>query len=174
MSDLKQLFARLHGDDEEEARKAARELAGHTPIVVSACLLGERVRYDGGDKRDPRVEAAVAGRTVLPLCPEVLGGMGCPRPPVHFESGDGEALLEGFGRAVDDKGLEASGGLLKGARRADELARLAGAREAILKERSPSCGLHAIHTAGGVREGKGCFAAQLVRRGVRAHNEDGE
>jgi uncharacterized protein YbbK (DUF523 family) len=172
VTELHALFARLHGDA-DEARAAARELAGKDPIVVSACLLGERVRYDGGDKRDPRVEAAVAGRTILPLCPEVLGGMGCPRPPVHFETGDGDALLEGFGRAVDDKGREASGALLRGAQRADELARLAGARQAILKERSPSCGFLQIHTAAGLRAGRGCFAAALARRGVAVRDEDG-
>jgi uncharacterized protein YbbK (DUF523 family) len=173
MSDLHQLFARLHGDDADEARAAARELVGKDPVVVSACLLGERVRYDGGDKRDPRVEAQVQGRVVLPLCPEVLGGMGCPRPPVHFETGDGDALIEGFGRAVDDKGRDASGALLRGAQRADELARLAGARQAILKERSPSCGFLQIHTAAGLRAGRGCFAAALVRRGVAVKDEDG-
>ena len=107
-----------------------------------------------------------------PRSSEVLGGMGCPRPPVHFESGDGDVLLDGFGRATDDRGVDASGALLRGAHRAAELARLAGARQAILKERSPSCGLLQIHTAAGLRAGRGCFAAALARRGLHIEDED--
>jgi uncharacterized protein YbbK (DUF523 family) len=172
--DLSALFARLHGADEADARAAARELAGRGDVVVvSACLLGERVRYDGRDRRDPDVEARIAGRVVLPLCPEVLGGMGCPRPPVHFAAGDGEALLYGGGQARDDRGRDAGPALRRGAARASELTRLAGANRAILKQRSPSCGTREVHGPAGVVAGRGAFAAALSQQGVALFDEDG-
>jgi uncharacterized protein YbbK (DUF523 family) len=174
-ADLDALFRRLHGPDAEQAREAARELARRPGVVVvSACLLGAEVRYDGGDKALPRVAEGLGEKTVLPLCPELLGGMGCPRPAVHFATGDGEALLEGQGAAIDAQGRDASVALLRGALRAAELAALAGARSAVLKERSPSCGLLAIHGPCGVRPGRGVFAAALLRAGLDAQNEDGQ
>jgi len=171
--ELHALYERLHGADREDARRAARELAGRGDVVaVSACLLGEKVRYDGGDKLDPRVPSRLAGRTVLPVCPEMLAGLGTPRPAIHFAHGDGDALLGGSGAAVDDQGRDAGPALRRGAERAAELVGLAGARSAILKARSPSCGLLQIHTAAGLSPGRGCFAALLVRQGVDASDEN--
>ena len=175
--ELHALFARLHAGDPEAARQAARELARHPDVVVvSACLLGERVRYDGGDKLDQNVVARTQGRSILPLCPEMLAGLGTPRPAIHFAKGDGAALLEGQGAAlaVDEQGRDAGAALLRGAAWAAELAALAGARRAILKERSPSCGLLQIHSARGIAPGRGCFAARLVRAGLVVENEQGQ
>ena len=171
--ELHALYEQLHGADREDARRAARELAARGDVVVvSACLLGEKVRYDGEDKLDPRVLARVAGRTPLPVCPEMLAGLGTPRPAIHFAEGDGDALLDGRGAAVDEHGRDAGPALVRGAERAAELVALAGARQAILKARSPSCGLVQIHTGGGLAPGRGCFAARLVRAGVDVSDEN--
>jgi uncharacterized protein YbbK (DUF523 family) len=152
---LHELYARLHGADPDDARAAARELAGQDVVVVSACLLGEKTRHDGGDKLSPAVVDAVRGRAVLPLCPEILGGMGCPRPPVQFTAD---------GRIVDTAGRDRTAELTRGAERAAELAALAGAKDAILKERSPSCGSKTVHREGRVVTGQGVFAARLHLR----------
>jgi uncharacterized protein YbbK (DUF523 family) len=184
LKDLHDLYRRLHpsggaddhdddaaDDDDDDALAVARELgaeataAGAEVVVVSACLLGERTRYDGGDKltpavvdplcRDPRVR-------VLPLCPEILGGMGCPRPPVAFAGGVDAA--DPALRALDDRGVDRTAELRRGAARAEALAAAAGASRAVLKERSPSCGPHRVHAAGGVVPGRGMFAARLADR----------
>jgi uncharacterized protein YbbK (DUF523 family) len=177
--DLRARFARLHGPDAADAEQAARELAGAEVVVVSACLLGERVRYDGGDKRDASVEARTREPRlrVLPLCPELLAGMGCPRPAIWFTEGDGDALLAGAGAARDERGNDAGPALVRGAERGAELARLAGARRAILKERSPSCGARTVHcgdAGDAVTAGRGCFAARLCQGGITVENEAGE
>jgi uncharacterized protein YbbK (DUF523 family) len=166
VSALHDLYLALHGDDRAAALSAARALHGKRVVVVSACLLGERTRYDGGDKLDPRVIDRVLHDptlAVLPLCPEILGGMGCPRPPVHFAAD---------GRAVDDRGRDRTAELTAGAARADELAAAAGASEAILKERSPSCGVRTIHGPAGVQAGRGRFADRLAARHLPVLSED--
>ncbi len=166
MSELHDLYAALHGIHGE---RAARALAttGKRVVVVSACLLGERTRWDGGDKLMPAVVdplLADPGVTVMPLCPEILGGMGCPRRPVSFTD-------RTLAVAVDDSGADRTAELDAGAARADQLAMLAGARSAVLKERSPSCGSHAVHAGGEVIPGRGRFAARLVTRGLPVLSE---
>jgi uncharacterized protein YbbK (DUF523 family) len=176
-----ELYRRLHEAGPEEAEAAAREVAetaqrhGRRVVVVSACLLGEKTRYDGGDKHVPEATDTLLGDPgveVMPLCPEILGGMGCPRPPVHFADGEGDTVLDGHGRIVDDQGQDHTAPMSRGAERADELARLAGAEQALLKERSPSCGARQIHGAGGVRDGRGVFAARLARRHLPVLSEE--
>ena len=154
--------------------RAFRDQDGRPPIVVSACLLGAPVRHDGADRRTGAVEQATAGRAVLPLCPELLAGMGCPRPAIHFARGDGDTLASDPTAAavVDGAGRDHATALLAGARRALALAQAAGAREAILKERSPSCGCHQIHGPDGIREGRGAFAALAARSGIACRSDE--
>ena len=154
--------------------RACRDQDGGPPIVVSACLLGAPVRYDGADRRTGAVERATAGRAVLPLCPELLAGMGCPRPAIHFTRGDGDTLATDATAAavVDGAGTDHTAALLAGARRALALAQAAGAREAILKERSPSCGCHQIHGTDGIFSGRGAFAALAARSGIACRSDE--
>jgi uncharacterized protein YbbK (DUF523 family) len=160
VGDLRELYLRLHERGDAEADAAARELAasGKEIVVVSACLLGERTRYDGADKQTPAVVdplLADARVQILPLCPEILGGMGCPRRPVQYTSTAPDA------RIVDDAGADRTDELLRGAERAAALAHAAGAARAILKERSPSCGVHQIHAGGAIVSGVGAFASHV-------------
>jgi uncharacterized protein YbbK (DUF523 family) len=170
-------LARSINDPSYPARalELARGMRGATPpVIVSACLLGAKARYDGGDRRTEAVERAVADDAVLPLCPELLAGLGCPRAPVHFARGDGDDLARDprAAQVLDDAGVDRSAALLEGARRALALAQAAGARAAILKERSPSCGCHEIHTGGGVADGRGVFAALAMRSGITCRSEE--
>ena len=101
-------------------------------ILVSACLLGASCRYDGASKGDPRLEALRAqGHTLVPVCPEVLGGLPTPRPP---------AELQKDGRVVNREGVDVTAEYRSGAERALEIARAHGCTCGVLKERSPSCG----------------------------------
>ena len=147
------------------------------PVIVSACLLGQRCRYDGGHRDNPIVRAVLRDREVLPVCPEELGGLGTPRPAAELRAGDGTAVLAGRGRVVTHSGVDCTEAFLAGARAALALARQAGAREAILTDRSPSCGVSRVHQDGSVRAGTGVFTALLLKANefvVRADVELGD
>lgn len=172
--------ARLHGDPaaaEEEARALGE--SGREVVAVSACLLGEPTRYDGRDKRSLAALARLGDVEVLPLCPELLGGMGCPREPCAYASGDGRDLLAASALVRDRAGRDVSAAMRAGAERAAHLARLAGARRAILKQRSPSCGTRDVHRLTGDARfsapgpGVGVAAAALAAAGLALEDEDG-
>ena len=113
-----------------------------TPVLVSACLLGRRCRYDGRSNPDGPLQRALAaeGLEAVPYCPEEEGGLGTPRPPAWIEAGGAGAVLDGAGRVVTEAGEDVSEGFLAGARGALETCRARGITRAFLKERSPSCG----------------------------------
>ncbi len=139
-------------------------------ILVSACLAGECVRHDGAAKAHPRVVAWVRRGRAVPFCPELAGGLGVPRPRAEIRGGDGADVLDGCARVVDEHGRDVTDAFLAGARAAREACAQAGIRLAVLKERSPSCGVRCIAAGrfdGALRPGMGVAAALLVRAGVR-------
>lgn len=152
---------------------AKDELAAARVVLVSACLLGERCRYDCQSKESDRVLEALEGKEVVPVCPEVAAGLGLPRPPVELAGGDGAAVLKGEARAVvrgsDD---DVSAAFVKGAAMAVEAARRFGATVAILKERSPSCGTHEVYQDGRKVPGQGVAASALGAAGIRALSDE--
>jgi uncharacterized protein YbbK (DUF523 family) len=168
--ELQQRYQLLHGADTEAARAElarirASAAATHRPVViVSACLLGVRCRFDGHDKADPDAVARLAGADeILPLCPEVLARLGVPRPAITL-SADGK-------QATDARGRDVTAELEAGVRLADRFADAAGATRALLKERSPSCGVATVHGPDGLRPGEGRFTARLRLRGLPVVSE---
>ncbi|MEU6038028.1 DUF523 domain-containing protein [Actinomadura sp. NPDC047616] len=150
-------------------------------ILVSACLLGSRVRYDGGAKRvdDRLLERWRDEGRLVSFCPEVSGGLPVPRPPAEIvgsgPSADGTAVLDGTAQVVTDAGTDVTESFVRGARLALEAARRSRARLAILKEGSPSCAGHRIYDgtfSGTTTPGVGVTTALLERAGVRVFNED--
>ncbi|MCF8031658.1 MAG: DUF523 domain-containing protein [Desulfarculaceae bacterium] len=139
-------------------------------ILVSACLLGHKVRYDGRHALSEEIKALVGSEPVLALCPEVLGGLGVPRPPARFVGAawgrEGLDLIEGRARLLNDQGRDVSAAFVHGAREVARLAREHRVRLALLKDRSPSCGWDpaGINPAGG--PGQGVLAAVLKAVGV--------
>lgn len=145
------------------------------PLLVSACLLGEPCRYDGGACPCPPLIDAVRDRLVVPVCPETLGGLRRPRPPAEIAGGDGEDVLAGRARVLDKDGRDVTDAFLAGAAKAVELARVCGATAAILKERSPSCGVRQIYDGtflGRRRPGRGVAAAALAETGLPVWSEE--
>jgi uncharacterized protein YbbK (DUF523 family) len=146
-------------------------------VLVSACLLGHMVRYDGGTCT---VDSQILGHwaeqgLVIPFCPEVAGGLPVPRPPAEIRGAGGPAVLDGTGQVVTQAGADISEAFLQGARRALTAAHASGARLAILKESSPSCGCHRIHDGrfAGVRiPGQGVTAALLQQHGIAVFSEE--
>ena len=134
-------------------------------ILISACLLGVRCRYDGGSKPQEPILRLMEKYTLIPVCPEQLGGLPTPRLP-----------SERIGAQVVMKdGTDVTAAYRRGAEEALRLARLFGCRRAVLKERSPSCGSGTIYD-GTFRHrrisGDGLTAALLKANGVQVYNED--
>lgn len=151
-------------------------LDGVERILVSSCLAGRPVRYDGAAKP---VEAdlferwRIQGRLV-PFCPELSGGLTVPRPPAEIVGGDGGDVLDGTARVLTGTGEDVTGEFLRGARLALETARRSGARTALLKEGSPSCGTHRIYDGtftGTSTPGTGVTTALLRRSGIEVFTE---
>ena len=129
-------------------------------VLVSACLLGENCKYNGGNNFSPAVVEFVKDKEVVPVCPEIMAGMGCPRTPIEIVNG---VLMDRNGNNVDDA-----------MRKAVELAMDWIRREdihcAILQPRSPTCGVHQVYDgtfSGTLREGSGVFAQALKDAGYR-------
>lgn len=135
--------------------------------LVSACLLGVSCRYDG-EAASPEARRRVLGLlgSVIPVCPEVAGGLGVPRPPAVLVGGDGADVLEGRARVVTEAGDDVTAAFLTGAEAAADAALALGATHACLKARSPSCGAGQVHGPEGLRLGDGVTAALLSRRGL--------
>ncbi|CAG1065173.1 hypothetical protein BAC1_00751 [uncultured bacterium] len=136
------------------------------PVIVSACLLGLRTRYDGKDAFSMEAMTLLEGRAVVPVCPEQLGGLPTPRPKAAITSGSGADVLDGGADVLDENGTDVTEKFMKGAMDTLQIARLSGAREAYLKEKSPSCGSTLICRAGACVKGMGVTAALLLKEGL--------
>ena len=130
-------------------------------ILVSACLLGIHCKYSGGDNANAKVLALAANpaNEVIPVCPEVLGGLPTPRPP---------AEIQPDGRVMTQDGHEVTAAYGAGAERTLAIAREMRPDRIILQSRSPSCGVRERYdgTFSRVRvPGQGVTAALLVKHG---------
>ncbi|WP_457371912.1 DUF523 domain-containing protein [Pseudomonas sp. TE12234] len=144
-------------------------------ILVSRCLLGHRVRYDGGASGPfDQLQIWLDEGRVVPLCPEVAGGLPTPRAAAEIPGGQGGEVLDGQASVLTTEGEDVSAQFLSGACQALELVRQHGIRIAVLKANSPSCGnlLTYDGTFSGVKvRGEGVTAALLKRHGVQVFSE---
>ena len=146
------------------------DLRAGEPVLVSACVLGDNTRYDGSANPDPALLRALreAGAVLVPVCPEMLGGLPAPRPAAEPPHGDGRDVWAGRAPVLTVRGrADVSEAFRLGARRAVEEARRSGARYAFLKERSPSCGVAQSHSGGGLADGPGVATAALQEAGLQ-------
>ncbi|MBI4493577.1 MAG: DUF523 domain-containing protein [Chloroflexi bacterium] len=142
----------------------------HPPRLVSACLAGLRCRYDGRARTDPRIVELVCRGEAIPVCPEQLGGLPTPREAAAF-------VDEALGRLETRSGQDVTPQFERGAEEVVRLARAVGAREAILKERSPSCGSRWVYQrqpdgTEQVVPGQGVAARRLQAEGLRLLSEE--
>lgn len=139
------------------------------PILVSACLAGQPCRYDGRAKPDPGIIAMVEEGRAIPVCAEVLGGLPTPRPAAEIYGGDGRDVLAGRAHVRTAQGLDVSAHFIAGAREVARIAHEVGAQQAILQERSPSCGAGKVYDgthSGTLVDGQGVLAALLREEGL--------
>ena len=144
-------------------------------VLVSRCLLGHRVRYDGGAS-GPYAQLAqwqAEGR-VIALCPEVAGGLPTPRAAAEIPGGQGVEVLAGKAAVITTEGEDVTEAFVSGAHQALALVERHGIRLAILKANSPSCGNRLTYDgsfSGTKVEGQGVTAALLTRAGVQVFSE---
>ena len=133
-------------------------------LLISACLTGIRCRYDGGSNMVSHLDELMEKHVLIPVCPEVVGGLPTPRVPAERI---GEKVLTRDGRDVTES-------YERGAQEALRLAQMTGCTHALLKERSPSCGCGVIYdgTFSGARcPGDGVCAALLKQHGIQVLGE---
>ena len=129
-------------------------------IAVSACLLGENCKYNGGNNFSEKVAKYVEGHEVIPVCPEVLGGLPTPRTPAEIVDG---IVTRKDGVSVDSE-------FRTGAQKALDIVIENQVELVILQSRSPSCGVNAIYDgtfSGKTIPGHGVFASLLEKNGIR-------
>ncbi len=150
-------------------------------ILISACLLGDIVRYDGRQKKMNHVPAQrwvqrweAQGRLVR-FCPEVAGGLKTPRPPGEIVNGDGQDVLEQRAWVRTSTGEDVTPQFIRGAAMALDLIKTHAIKMAILKAKSPSCGSDLIYDGtfkNRLMEGVGVTTALLRRHGVLVFPEN--
>ena len=134
-------------------------------ILCSACLLGLKCRYDGKSKLNKKVRELSKKVILIPVCPEQLGGLPTPREPAE-QRGD---------KVITKSGKDITENFVKGAKEVLKIAKIFGAKEAILKQKSPSCGCGKIYDgtfSGKVIKGDGVTASLLKRNRIRVITEE--
>jgi uncharacterized protein YbbK (DUF523 family) len=145
-------------------------------LLVSACLLGDPVRYDGKAKQlvhDELHRLQAAGRLVA-FCPEVAGGLPVPRAAAEIVGGDGADVIAGRARVATGNGEDVSAHFLAGAERALALCRQHGIKTALLTDGSPSCGSSRIYDGSFTRRSiaaAGVTTALLRQHGIRVFGQ---
>lgn len=114
-------------------------------ILVSSCLAGLKVRYNGSDSLDNRIQKLLLEEKAFTVCPELLGGFSTPREPAEIIGGDGEDVLNGKAIVVEKSGRNVTDLYVNGAYFTLKKAQELGATAIILKEYSPSCGSSMIY-----------------------------
>ncbi len=139
-------------------------------FLVSACLLGQSTRYDGGHSLAPELWVHLQGQPHIALCPELMGGLSVPRPAARFVDAtpgrEGAEVLTGRAHLLADDGSDLSEAFIKGARRVLAAAKAAGVTKALLKDRSPSCAWDPYRQNPHGGPGQGVLAALLNAEGI--------
>lgn len=136
-------------------------------ILVSACLLGINCKYSGGNNLNDKVLKLGKRHSLIPVCPEQLGGLPTPRMPSEIRGSN----------VVNASGKDVTQNYIRGAKETLKIAKLYDCQYAVLKERSPSCASKEVYDgtfSKNIVSGKGITAALLERAGIEVLNEDDE
>ncbi len=157
LSKLEMDFTGIKFGIEFESRRRRQKMK----IAVSACLLGENCKYNGGNNYSEKVKNYIEGHEVIPICPEVLGGLSTPREPAEIDCG---IVKNKDGTSVDAQ-------FRKGAELALDIVIKNQVELVILQSRSPSCGVNTIYDGsftGKIIPGQGVFAELLKKNNIKA------
>ena len=134
-------------------------------ILISACLVGDKTRYDGKGNYHPLVKELLEKYELVPFCSEVEGGLSIPRTPSEIK-GD---------RVINKAGKDVTRYYQAGAEKALNICKYLDIKIAILKDGSPACGVHQIHDGnftGRKIKGMGITASLLSKNGIKVISED--
>ncbi len=133
-------------------------------ILISSCLVGDKVKYNGGDNKVSYIDALLEKYELVPFCSEVEGGLSVPRPPSEIKGN----------KVVNNRGKDVTYQYNKGAEKALNICKYLGITTAILKDGSPACGVYEIydgtftHTK---KKGEGMTTALLRQNGITVYSE---
>lgn len=148
---------------------------GEKMILVSSCLAGFKVRYNGTGSLDDRIQKLLLEGKAITICPELLGGFLTPREPAEIIGGDGEDVLDGKATVIEKSGRDVTNLYVKGAYMTLKKAQELGVTTVVLKEYSPSCGSSVIYNGefkGTKVQGVGVTTALLRRNGLKVISEE--
>ena len=141
------------------------KLKSSPEIIVSACLAGLNCRFDCRSQERAEVVALVQEGLAIPVCPEQMGGLSTPRDPSEQKDG----------RIKTNKNIDVTDSYKLGAEEALKVAKLLGIKKAILKSRSPMCGVHQIYDgtfSGNLIKGRGVLSELLYQEGFELKEID--
>lgn len=142
--------------------------------LCSACLLGLKTRYDGKSKPNREIIKLAKKQDLVPVCPEQLGGLPTPREPAE-PTKDGKEIIKGDGEVKTKKGEKKTKEFKKGAKETYKIAKTLEINEAILKQKSPSCGNGKIPNGefnNKTTKGDGLTTALLKQKGIKVISEN--
>jgi len=148
----------------EKRRENEYIYAGMEKILVSACLLGDKTRYDGGSNPFPFLDELAKKYELVPFCPELEAGLSVPRPMAEIVRNE----------VVNKDGVNLTKNYNEAAEKAYRVCLFLGIKIAILKDGSPACGSRFIHNGkfdGGKIEGLGVTARYLISKGIKVYSE---
>ena len=144
-------------------------------IIVSACLLGLNAKYDGTSNAHALIQKYSSSGKYIPVCPEQLGGLPTPRVPVEIIDGMGQDVLAGQCAVQGEQGDVVTPQFIQGAKEIVKIVEMFGVSAAILKERSPSCGVNYIYDGSfshRMMPGQGVTAAILKEHNIPIYSEE--
>ena len=134
-------------------------------ILVSACLLGLKVRFDGKEKTNEEVVEKLKNYDFVPVCPEIFGGLSTPRVPAEIREN----------KVINKEGIDVTSNYVRGAEEVLKLAKKFNIKKAVLKSKSPSCGKGKVYDgtfSGNLVDGYGITAKLLMDNGIEVLSED--
>lgn len=159
-----------------QMQKAAKLQQAQPKILVSACLIGECVRYKGDSCPQNLLLSPKVRKKILPFCPECAGGLSTPRPPAEIRGeGGGAAVWRHKAQVINNQGKDVTQAYQRGAKLCLKVMQKYQLNIAILKQRSPSCGTEEIYDGSfSVTKisGQGVTAALLTRHGITLYSEE--
>ena len=144
-------------------------------IIVSACLLGLNTKYDGNSNAHTLLQKYSSTGKFIPVCPEQLGGLPTPRSPMEIVAGTGQDVLTGQCAVQGEHGEVVTLQFTQGATEVLKIVRILKVSAAILKERSPSCGVKYIYDGSfshRIMSGQGVTAAILKEHNIPIYSEE--
>lgn len=145
-------------------------------ILISACLMGQKVRYNGKDllQETEGFQALKQRHELISLCPEVAGGLSTPRPPAEVQNGSAAKVFEQQAKVIATTGVDVTAEFISGAEHALALCKAHDIHFAVLTESSPSCGRNKVYDgsfSGHKIEGMGLTAYLLEKNGIRVFSQ---